>query len=91
MTGVKLFFMTFGAVFLAELADKTQLVSIGMSSKFGRPVTVWLASVLAYMIITLIAVYIGAALGKHCKPELIRYGSGLLFIIIGVLIVASKG
>jgi putative Ca2+/H+ antiporter (TMEM165/GDT1 family) len=33
----KVFFVTFGAVFLAELADKTQLVGVGMSAKTGKP------------------------------------------------------
>lgn len=33
----KVFFVTFGTIFLAELADKTQLVGIGMSAKSGKP------------------------------------------------------
>ncbi|MEI6631476.1 MAG: TMEM165/GDT1 family protein, partial [bacterium] len=32
---------TFGAVFFAELADKTQLVGIGLASKTGKPLSVW--------------------------------------------------
>lgn len=36
----KIFLATFSAIFLAELADKTQLVGIGMSAKSGKPLTV---------------------------------------------------
>ena len=81
----KVFFMTFGAVFFAELADKTQLVGIGMSAKSGKPLSVWLGSVSAYIIVTLVSVLIGATLGKYFKPELIRYCGATLFIIIGFL------
>ena len=38
----RVFLATFGAVFLAELADKTQFVGLGMSAKSGRPLSVWL-------------------------------------------------
>ncbi|MFA5145396.1 MAG: TMEM165/GDT1 family protein [Candidatus Omnitrophota bacterium] len=81
----KIFFMAFGAVFLAELADKTQLVGLGLSSKTGRPLAVWLGSVSAYIVITAITVLVGAALGKYIKPEVIRYSGAALFIIIGLL------
>jgi putative Ca2+/H+ antiporter (TMEM165/GDT1 family) len=82
----KVFLATFGAVFLAELADKTQLVGIGMSAKSGKPLSVWLGSISAYVIVTLLSVLLGATMGKYLKPELIRYGGAVLFIVIGVLI-----
>lgn len=82
----KVFVATFVAVFFAELADKTQLVGIGMASKTGKPVSVWLGSVSAYIIVTVISVLIGATLGKYIKPELIRYIGGSLFVVIGLLI-----
>jgi putative Ca2+/H+ antiporter (TMEM165/GDT1 family) len=82
----KIFLATFGAVFLAELADKTQLVGIGMSAKSGKPLSVWLGSVSAYIIVTLISVLIGATMAKYFKPEFIRYLGASVFIIIGILI-----
>lgn len=86
----KIFLAAFGAIFLAELADKTQLVGIGMSAKTGKPLIVWLGSVSAYIIITAISVLIGATLGKYIKPELIRYCGAVLFIIIGILMFMGK-
>ena len=80
----------FGAIFLAELADKTQFVGISMSAKSGKPLTVWLGSVSAYIIVTAISVLIGATLGKYIKPEIIRYSSASLFIVIGLLILLKK-
>ncbi|OGW76184.1 MAG: hypothetical protein A2Z72_06795 [Omnitrophica bacterium RBG_13_46_9] len=86
----KIFLATFTAVFFAELADKTQLVGIGMSAKSGRPLTVWLGSIAAYIIITAFSVLIGAALGKCIKPEFIRYTGASLFVIIGLLMFYGK-
>ncbi len=86
----KLFIATFGAIFLAELADKTQLVGIGMSAKSGKPLTVWLGSISAYIIVTAISVLIGATFGKYIRPEIIRHAGASLFIVIGVLMFLDK-
>ena len=40
--GLESFLATFTGVFFAELADKTQLVGIGMAAKTGKPASVWL-------------------------------------------------
>jgi putative Ca2+/H+ antiporter (TMEM165/GDT1 family) len=81
----RVFLATFSAVFVAELADKTQLVGIGMAAKSGKPVTVWLGSVLAYMLVTILSVLIGALLGRFISPLIIRYLAATSFIIIGML------
>ena len=86
----RIFLATFGAVFLAELADKTQLVGLGMSAKSGKPLVVWLGSISAYIIVTAITVMIGATLGRFIRPEIIRYCGASLFIIIGILIFLGK-
>jgi len=86
----KLLLTTFTAVFLAELADKTQIVGLTFASKSGKPVWVWLGSVSAYMVVTAISVLAGASLGKYIKPEFIRYAGASLFIIIGILILSGK-
>lgn len=86
----KIFFATFSAIFFAELADKTQLVGIGMTAKSGKPAVVFAGSVLAYAVVTLITVLIGALLGKYIKPELIRYVGASVFIAIGILMFFGK-
>jgi len=86
----KIFLTTFTAIFLAELADKTQLVGIGMSAKTGRPFVVLAGSVAAYVLVTIFSVLIGVALGKYLKPELIRYAGASIFIIIGILMFLDK-
>ncbi|MBN1913801.1 MAG: TMEM165/GDT1 family protein [Candidatus Omnitrophica bacterium] len=82
----KIFLATLSAVFVAELADKTQLVGIGMSAKSGKPLTVWAGSVLAYMVVTFLSVLLGAALGNYLKPEIIRYAGASIFILVGIAV-----
>ena len=86
----KIFLATFTAVFFAEMADKTQMVGIGMASKSAEPVAVFVGSVCAYMMITAISVIIGATLGKYIKPEIIKYCGASLFIILGILMLFGK-
>ena len=86
----KVFITTFTAIFMAELADKTQLVGIGMSAKTGKPFSVWFGSVAAYIIVTAVSVIIGLALAKYIKPEIIRYAGAFIFIIIGILMFLGK-
>ncbi|TRZ96506.1 hypothetical protein D4R78_00745 [bacterium] len=81
----KIFLATFTAVFIAELADKTQMVGIGMAAKSGKPAAVWLGSVSAYIIVTLLSVLIGTMLARYLKPELIRYIGAVIFMLMGVL------
>ena len=86
----KIFFATFSAIFFAELADKTQLVGIGMAAKTARPFAVWLGSVCAYILVTAISILIGTALSKYIRPDFIKYAGGFLFIVIGALIFLGK-
>lgn len=86
----KVFLATFSAIFVAELADKTQMVGIGISAKSGKPVSVWLGSVCAYMIITALSVLVGSMLGKYIKPEFVRYAGASIFIVIGMLMLFGK-
>lgn len=85
----KIIIATFTAVFFAELADKTQLVGIGMAAKSGRPLSVLLGSVCAYLVVTLVSVSLGAILAKYIKPELVRYIGACIFIAIGVLMLTK--
>ena len=86
----KIILATFSAVFFAELADKTQLVGISMSAKTGKPFTVWVGSVLAYMVVTVLSVLLGSILTKYVRPEIIKYTGACLFILIGILMISGK-
>ncbi|MDD4980287.1 MAG: TMEM165/GDT1 family protein [Candidatus Omnitrophica bacterium] len=87
---LKVILAAFTAVFFAELADKTQLVGITIAAKSARPLSVWLGSVSAYIIVTAFSVLAGALLAKFIRPELMRYIGATLFIAIGILMFLGK-
>jgi Ca2+/H+ antiporter, TMEM165/GDT1 family len=86
----KIFTAAFTAIFFAELADKTQLVGITMAAKTGKPITVLVGSVCAYIVVTVISVIIGTILAKFIKPEILRSVAAVLFVILGVLMFFDK-
>lgn len=86
----KIFSAAFAAIFLAELADKTQLVGLSMAAKSGKPLSVLLGSVCAFFIVTALSVLIGAVIKEYLKPEVVRYCGAFLFIGIGILMLLGK-
>lgn len=82
----KLFLATFVTIFLAELGDKTQFAAVAASAGTKSTFTVLLAVVLALSIAGALGVVAGRFIGMHLSPELMRWMSGGLFVIIGVWI-----
>jgi Ca2+/H+ antiporter, TMEM165/GDT1 family len=82
---VKLFLVTFLAVFVAELGDKTQLATLSFAAENrGSLLIVFAASALALVTTSAIGVLAGDALSRLVDPRYIRIGAGILFIVIGV-------
>ena len=86
----KLFALTFGTVFLAELGDKTQLAALAFTSDSRKPWTIFLAASLALVIVTAVGVAAGTLLGRWVNPAWLRRGSAVLFIAIGAWILVSE-
>lgn len=84
---VRTFAATFGAVFLAELGDKTQLATMALSaSSEGRGRwLVFFAAATALVATTAIGVAAGAVVGKFVRPQTIERVAGVLFIVLGAL------
>ena len=86
----KLFALTFGAVFVAELGDKTQLAALAFTSESKRPWTVFLAASIALVLVTAIGVAAGGLLSRVVSPAWLRRGSAVLFVAIGVWLLAAE-
>ena len=86
---VKLFLVTFAAIFLAELGDKTQLATLSFAAGNRHAlVLVFAASSLALVATSAIGVLAGGALARLIDPKYIRIGAGILFILIGLATLA---
>ncbi|KAB2836118.1 MAG: TMEM165/GDT1 family protein [Candidatus Brocadia sp.] len=86
----KIIMSTFITIFLAELGDKTQLASILMTSKTNKPVLVFLGTMLAFAVVTVIGVAVGTIITKFLPINFIKIGAAIAFIIIGILILFGK-
>jgi putative Ca2+/H+ antiporter (TMEM165/GDT1 family) len=79
----KLVLATFGAVFLAELGDKTQLATLSLASAGQSRWAVFIGSATALVATSAIAVLGGEALTRVVSPLSIKRAAGVLFLAIG--------
>ncbi len=86
----KLFVTTFGALFVAELGDKTQLACMLMTAKSGKPWTVFVASALALTLVSFMGVMVANVVCQYVSPEIIKKVAAVGFVAIGVLIFFDK-
>lgn len=85
---VRTFFATFGAVFLAELGDKTQLATMAFSASADTARARWLvffAAAAALVATSALGVLAGSVVSKFLKPQLVERLAGGLFVVLGVL------
>ena len=80
---VRAFLSTFGLVFLAELGDKTQLATMSIAATSGRRWMVFVASALALVLSSLIAVLAGEFVRGRIDPVIIERVAGGLFVVMG--------
>ena len=84
------FSSTFLLVFLAELGDKTQLATLALAANSRSRWIVFVAASLALVVITLLTVLVCEFLLKFVEIRYIKLGTGLLFILIGAIILLGK-
>jgi putative Ca2+/H+ antiporter (TMEM165/GDT1 family) len=76
--------LTFAAIFVVELPDKTFLATLVLSTRY-RPVLVWIGVGLAFTVQTLVAVLLGHAV-SFLPEDLVRAAAALMFLIGAVLL-----
>lgn len=76
------FFVAFFAVLLAEVGDKTQLVTLTLSTRFP-PRQVLTGALSALAAITGLAVVVGDFLANLLPEQATLIGSGILFLAVG--------
>jgi putative Ca2+/H+ antiporter (TMEM165/GDT1 family) len=79
------FFSSFSMITLMELGDKTQFTVIALSAQYKLPLLVYTGVIMAFTLITGLGALIGTALTKFVPIKYIQLGSGLLFILFGIL------
>ncbi len=80
--------LTFGAIFVVELPDKTFLATLVLSTRY-RPLLVWIGVSLAFTVQTTVAVALGHA-ASYLPPEVVRGAAALLFVV-GAVVLLREG
>ena len=73
-----IFLTVFATIFIAEMGDKTQLLLVAMAGKY-KISHILTGTWLATMVLNLLAVAVGAALGSYLDMRLIKLAAGLAF------------
>ncbi len=80
----------FGFIFLMELGDKTQILTISLASIYGLPIEVWIGSFLALITVAWMGILIGAAIARKVPKFYLKLISVLIFIIVGILVIVTS-
>lgn len=79
----------FGFIFLMELGDKTQLLTITLASIYAAPFEVWLGAFLALVSVAWIGIFAGAAIAKKVPKFYLKVVAVSIFILVGILVLVS--
>jgi putative Ca2+/H+ antiporter (TMEM165/GDT1 family) len=79
------FLAGFGLILLTEWGDKTQIAA-GLFATQYNPLWVLLGTMLALILLSVMAVYLGRFLGERLNKRLLGSIAGWLFVIIGLVI-----
>ncbi|MEQ1698509.1 MAG: TMEM165/GDT1 family protein [Ilumatobacteraceae bacterium] len=83
------FFVAFGTVFLAELPDKTMVASLVLTTKFRRPLAVWVGVSSAFVMHVVLAVTLGSLL-RRLPTTPVRLAVAVLFLIGGIIMLRGS-
>lgn len=90
MAALEVFITVFGLMFIAELADKTELAILSLSLKFHEKRKVFLGAWLAHVLLDGVAILLGAELALFFNSPVVKDVLGLIFVVIGIYMVLKK-
>ena len=79
----------FGFIFLMELGDKTQLLTISLASIHAAPVEVWLGAFLALISVAWIGIFAGGLIAKKVPKFYLKVIAVSIFIVVGIFVMIS--
>ncbi|WMS86267.1 TMEM165/GDT1 family protein [Pleionea litopenaei] len=80
---------TFGLIFAAEFADKSQLVCMTLTARF-RPWPVFIGAACAFLILNTLAILFGAAIAHWIPESYIALVVTVLFLVFGIQALLNK-
>ena len=80
---IALILSTFGAIFLAELGDKTQLATVAISGSSSKPLAVFIGSSSALVLASLIGAIAGGSFAAVIPESLLKMIASICLCLIG--------
>jgi len=80
-----LFLTAFTFVALAELGDKTQIITILLVANYQLPFVVLLGVLSGLALVSGIGVLVGESFSRIISPKMLHIVSGIIFIVFGLL------
>ncbi|MFQ6614475.1 MAG: TMEM165/GDT1 family protein [Fidelibacterota bacterium] len=87
---MKAVWIAFGAIFIAELGDKTQLAVLAMKGKGLSGWGLFIGAMLAFALLTGLAILVGEWLHARIPGEIIERIAAVSFMAIGLLMWFGK-
>lgn len=78
------FATSFVMILLAELGDKTQLVTMSLAAQYSQ-LAVFVGSTLALWLVSLLGIFLGRELMRRVPLHFIHRGAGLMFLAFGAV------
>jgi len=79
------FWTVFFTFFIAELGDKTQLVTLGIAAQQGQPIITWLGASLGLIAAQAVGIFLSSFIAKHIPPRMMQIGAAAIFLIFGTI------
>ncbi|WP_097027872.1 TMEM165/GDT1 family protein [Clostridium peptidivorans] len=73
------------AFFLAEMGDKTQLMTVSIAAQYQQPINILMGTTVGMMIADSIGIIGGAWMCKHIPEVYIKWIAGIIFMFFGTL------
>lgn len=83
------FTLAFLLVSAAELGDKTQIAVAVLAAETGDPIAVGLGGWLALVLLSALALLVGAFLAERLPGRAIRIAAGIIFLVVGILLLVA--
>lgn len=78
------FFSMIIAFLIAEIGDKSQLVTMTLSIKYKTPFIVLIGTTLGIAAADILAIYLGTIIGKKINKKIVRLISCIIFLTFGL-------
>jgi putative Ca2+/H+ antiporter (TMEM165/GDT1 family) len=85
MSSARMFWTSFGVVFVGEWGDITQLATANLAARYQDPLSVGLGAGLALISVAGLVLVAGNRLLSRVPIDLVRRGAGILLAILAVI------